>query len=54
MTGTTKQCITLLRNCAESLPKAGRVLVVEMGDLGGRPSEPRALDGREHAGAAPR
>ena len=25
-----EQCITLLRNCAESLPKAGRVLVVEM------------------------
>ena len=25
-----EQCITLLRNCAESLPRGGRVLVVEM------------------------
>ena len=40
-----EQCITLLRNCAESLPKGGRVLVVEMViSEDGRPSPAHLMD----------
>ena len=40
-----EQCITLLRNCAESLPKGGRALVVEMViSEDGRPSPAHLMD----------
>lgn len=40
-----EQCVTLLRNCAESLPKGGRVLVVEMViSEDGRPSPAHLMD----------
>jgi len=40
-----EQCVSLLRNCADSLPKAGRVLVVEMViSEDGRPSPAHLMD----------
>jgi O-methyltransferase domain/Dimerisation domain len=40
-----EQCVTLLRNCAASLPKGGRVLVVEMViSEDGRPSPAHLMD----------
>jgi hypothetical protein len=40
-----EQCVTVLRNCAEALPKGGRVLVVEMViSEDGRPSPAHLMD----------